>query len=115
MDSVTLAQCEPVGIYYTYRTFPGKATLINFQGHCIEKNIILLCVRWYLVCPLGYRNLEEMLEERGVQVVHSNIYRWVQKFTPHLEAAFNGKKRPVGSAWRVEVAVSGSRQRGSDH
>jgi putative transposase len=77
--------------------------MIDFKGHRVEKDIILLCVRWYLAYPLSYRNLEEMMEERGVQVDHSNIYRWVQKFTPPLEAAFrNGKKRPVGSSWRMD-------------
>ena len=77
--------------------------MIDFKGHRIEKDIILLCVHWYLAYPLSYRNLEEMMEERGVEVDHSNIYRWVQKFTPHLEAAFrNGKKRPVGSSWRMD-------------
>ena len=77
--------------------------MIDFRGHRVEKDIILLCVRWYLAYPLSYRNLEEMMEERGIQVDHSNIYRWVQKFTPPLEAAFrNGKKRPVGSSWRMD-------------
>src|SRR5512143_969509 len=77
--------------------------MIDFKGHRFEKDIILLCVRWYLAYPLSYRNLEEMMEERGVQVDHSNIYRWVQKFTPHLEAAFRqGKKRPVGRSWRMD-------------
>ena len=77
--------------------------MIDFKGHRVEKDIILLCVRWYLAYPLSYRNLEEMMEERGIQVDHSNIYRWVQKFTPPLEAAFrNGKKRPVGSSWRMD-------------
>ena len=55
--------------------------MIDFKGHRFEKDIILLCVRWYLAYPLSYRNLEEMMEERGVQVDHSNIYRWVRKFT----------------------------------
>ena len=47
--------------------------MIDFKGHRIEKDIILLCVRWYLAYPLSYRNLEEMMEERGVQVDHSNM------------------------------------------
>src|SRR5512147_1880001 len=77
--------------------------MIDFKGHRFEKDIILLCVRWYLAYPLSYRNLEEMMEERGVVVDHSNIYRWVQKFTPPLEAAFRkGKKRPVGRSWRMD-------------
>jgi transposase-like protein len=70
--------------------------MIDFKGHRVEKNIILTCVQWYLAYPLSYRDLEEMMEERGVPVDHSNSYRWVQKFTPPLEANFrNRKKRPV--------------------
>ena len=77
--------------------------MIDFKGHRFEKNIILLCVRWYLAYPLSYRNLEEMMRERGIEVDHSNIYRWVQKFTPQLEASFRkGKKRPMGKSWRMD-------------
>jgi transposase-like protein len=61
-----------------------------------RKAIILMCVRWYLAYPLSYRNLEEMMAERGLSVDRTNIYRWVQKFTPKLEAAFRkGNKRLV--------------------
>ena len=77
--------------------------MIDFKGHRFEKAIILLCVRWYLAYPLSYRNLEEMMAERGVTVDHSNIHRWVRKFTPRLEAAFRkGRKRPVGKSWRMD-------------
>jgi putative transposase len=77
--------------------------MIDFKGHRIEKDIILTCVRWYLAYPLSYRHLEEMMEERGVEVDHSSIYRWVRKFTPKLEAAFRrSKKRPVGTSWRMD-------------
>jgi transposase-like protein len=77
--------------------------MIDFKGHRFEKDIILPCVRWYLAYPLSYRNLEEMMEERGVQVDHTSIYRWIQKFTPQLEATFrNEKKRPVGKSWRMD-------------
>src|SRR5512144_850946 len=77
--------------------------MIDFKGHRFEKDLILLCVRWYLAYPLSYRNLEEMMAERGAEVDHSNIYRWVQKFTPLLEAAFRkGKKRSVGKSWRMD-------------
>ena len=79
--------------------------MIDFKGHRIEKDIILTCVRWYLAYPLSYRNLEEMMAERGVEVDHSNVYRWVQKFTPQLETVFRkGPKRPVGRSWRMDEA-----------
>lgn len=77
--------------------------MIDFKGHRFEKDIILLCVRWYLADPLSDRNLEDRMAARGVEVDHSTLYRWVQKFTPKLEAAFrNGKKRPVGKSWRMD-------------
>ncbi len=77
--------------------------MIDFKGHRIEKTIILTCVRWYLAYSLSYRNLEEMMAERGAPIDHSNIYRWVQKFMPKLEAVFRtAKKRPVGTSWRVD-------------
>lgn len=77
--------------------------MIDFKGHRFERDIILTGVRWYLAYPLSYRNLEEMLAERGIEVDHSSVYRWVQKFTPQLEAAFRkGQKRPVGTRWRMD-------------
>lgn len=77
--------------------------MIDCKGHRFEKDIILLCVRWYLAYPLSYRNLEEMMAERGIEVDHTHLYRWVQKFTPQLEAEFRRrKKRPVGSSWRFD-------------
>jgi putative transposase len=77
--------------------------MINFKGHRFEKDLILTGIRWYLAYPLSYRNLEEMMAERGVEVDHSSIYRWVQKFTPKLEAAFRkSKKRSVSKSWRMD-------------
>jgi putative transposase len=78
--------------------------MIDFSGHRFEKDIILVCVRWYVAYPLSYRNLKEMMAERGVQVDHTNIYRWVQKFAPQLEAEFRRlcSKHPVGTSWRMD-------------
>lgn len=47
--------------------------MINFKGHRFEKDIILLCVRWYLGYRLSYRYLDEMMEERSMRVDHTNI------------------------------------------
>ena len=77
--------------------------MIDFKGHCFEQDMILTSVRWYLAYPLSDRNLEEMLAERGVEVDHSSVYRWVRKFTPQLEVAFRkGNKRPVSKSWRMD-------------
>ena len=56
-----------------------------FKWRHFEGEIILLCVRWYLRYALSYRDLEEMMRERGVIVDHTSIYRWVQHYAPELE------------------------------
>jgi len=56
-----------------------------FKWHHYEGKLILLCVRWYLRYALSYRDLEEMMSERGLGVSHTTIYRWVQRFAPELE------------------------------
>jgi transposase, IS6 family len=56
----------------------------SFAGFRFPPEVILLAVRWYLRYGLSYRNVEELLAERGVDVDHVTIYRWVQRFTPLL-------------------------------
>jgi len=56
-----------------------------FKWRHFEGTIILLCVRWYLRYSLSYRDLEEMMAERGLHVDHSTIYRWVQRYAPEVE------------------------------
>ena len=75
---------------------------MEFKGSHFEAEIILQCVRWYLSYPLSYRNLEEMMVERGIKVDHSTINRWVLKFTPEIEKRFRKYKRPTGSSWRMD-------------
>ncbi len=73
--------------------------LFDTRGHIFERQIIMLHVRWYLSYKLSYRDLEEMAAERGIEVDHTTIYRWVIKFTPGLEKAVCRLKRPVGRSW----------------
>src|SRR4051812_24981191 len=75
---------------------------IDFGGHRFEKEIILLNVRWKLAYALSYRDLEEMMGERGITVDHTSIYRWVIKFTPLFEGAVRRAMRPVGLSWRMD-------------
>lgn len=72
---------------------------MKFKGCQFPKDIILTCVRWYLRYKLSYRDLEEMMAERGVQVDHATINRWVLKFSPLLMAEARKHKHPVGSSW----------------
>jgi hypothetical protein len=57
-----------------------------------------------LVCayPISYRQLEEMMEERGVEVDHSTLNRWVLKYAPLLELGFRARECPVGLSWRMD-------------
>ncbi|WP_414699004.1 hypothetical protein [Oligoflexus sp.] len=70
--------------------------LFDTRGHCFERQIIMLHVRWYLSYKLSYRDLEEMAAERGLDVDHITIYRWVIKFTPGVEKAVRRLKQPPG-------------------
>ncbi|MBC8742477.1 IS6 family transposase [Paraburkholderia sp. UCT31] len=65
-------------------------------------DVILLCVRWYVAYSLSLRNLEEMMAERGVEVDHSSVHRWVIKLVPLFEKAFRRIKHPVGKSWRMD-------------
>ena len=70
--------------------------MIDFKGSQFEREIILWGVRWYVAYPISYRQLEEMMGERGVAVDHSTLNRWVIKYAPEFEKAFRRRQRPVG-------------------
>jgi len=76
--------------------------MLKMKGMRFPKEIILLCMRWYAAYPLSYRNLEEMMQERGVYVDHSSVSRWAIKFLPMLEKVFRKYKRDVGVSWRMD-------------
>ncbi len=76
--------------------------MIDFKGSHFEKEIILWGVRWYVAYPLSYRQLEEIMAERGVSVDHATLNRWVVKYAPALEQQFRARKRPVGTSWRLD-------------
>jgi transposase, IS6 family len=73
-----------------------------FKWHHFEAEIILLCVRWYLRYSLSYRDLEEMMGERGLQVDHTTIYRWVQRYAPELEKRCRPHLKATTDSWRVD-------------
>ncbi len=76
--------------------------MIDFKGSHFERDVILWGVPWYLAYPMSYRQLEEMMEERGVEVDHSTLNRWVVKYAPLLEKQFRARKRSIGSSWRLD-------------
>ncbi len=73
-----------------------------FKWRHFEAEIILLCVRWYLRYSLSYRDLEEMMQERGLQVDHTTIYRWVLSSAPELEKRCRPHLKAPNDSWRVD-------------
>ena len=84
--------------------------LSAFAGFRFPPDVILLSVRWYLRFGLSYRDLEELLAERGIDVDHVTVYRWVRHFTPLLIDAARPCRHAVGGRWFVDetyVKVAG--------
>jgi len=82
----------------------------SFVGFRFLPDVVLLAVRWYLRYGLSYRDVEELLAERGVEVDHVTIYRWVQRFTPLVIDAARPCRHSVGDRWFVDetyVRVAG--------
>ena len=75
---------------------------ISFKGRHFQHDMILQSMRWYLAYALSYRDIEEMMAERGFSVDHSTINRWVLQYSPQLDAAFRRKKKRVGKRWRMD-------------
>ena len=75
---------------------------IHFSGRHFPSEIILLSVRYYLAYKLSYREIEEIIAERGINVDHSTLNRWVIKYAPLLEHRARKKKKPVASSWRMD-------------
>jgi transposase-like protein len=73
-----------------------------YRQRAFDSDIIELCVRWYVTYRLSYRDLVEMMAERGVKVAHSTILRWVTWYVPEFEKRWRRFARTVGTSWRVD-------------
>jgi transposase-like protein len=73
-----------------------------FKYRHFDREIIILCVRWYVSYKLSYRDLVEMMAERGIELAHTTVLRWVQCFMPEFEKRWMRFARPVGKSWRVD-------------
>ena len=73
-----------------------------FAGFRFPPDVIVVAVRWYLQFNLSYRDIEELLVERGVDVDHVTVYRWVQRFTPLLMDAARFRRHSPGDRWFVD-------------
>ncbi|MFC3461522.1 IS6 family transposase [Massilia haematophila] len=79
---------------------PSKTDL--FKGRHFEQEIIVLCVRWYLRYKLSYRDLVEMMAERGLPIAHTTILRWVRRYVPEFDKHWSRFSAQAGTSWRVD-------------
>jgi transposase, IS6 family len=102
---------EAAGMKVRQRIRPIHQPSSAFSGFRFPPEVILLAVRWYRRYGLSYRDLEELLAERGIEVDHVTLFRWVQRFTPLLVDAARPCRHSVGGHWFVDetcVKVGGS-------
>ena len=80
-------------------TKPGPA---EFKWRQFEPQVILMAVGWYLRFSLSYRDVEELVRERGLSVDHVTVWRWVQHFAPEIDRRLRPHLKPTNKSWRVD-------------
>ena len=73
-----------------------------FKWRHYAPDVILLCVRWYCRFQLSYRDIEEMMRERGLEVDHSTVFRWVQRYAPEINKRVRPYLKMSGTSYRVD-------------
>src|SRR3546814_1190841 len=91
-------------------------TMTDFKWRHFQGDVILWAVRWYCRYPISYRDLEEMLAERGISVDHTTIYRWVQCYAPEMEKRLRWFwRRGFDPSWSLaETSVKGRGKRAEE-
>src|ERR1700737_4691500 len=82
-----------------------------FKWRQFEPEVILLAVGWYLRFSLSYRDVEELLAERGLHADHVTVWRWVQRYAPEVNRRLRSRLKPTNDSWRVDFDLHpGERQ-----
>jgi transposase-like protein len=81
---------------------PQETSATLFNGRHFNREIIVLCVRWYVSYKLSYRDLVAIMAERNIGVTHTTILRWVQRYVPEFEKRWRRYARPVGTSWHID-------------
>ncbi len=79
---------------------------MDTKGHCFPESIIIQAVYLKLRFTLSYRDVEEIMRIRGVEVDHATIQRWVYKFMPEIEIQMRKRMKVVGVRWRMDETYS---------
>jgi IS6 family transposase len=86
----------------TGRVIASRSVSSAPAGYRFQREVIAVAVRWYLRYGLSYRDVEELLAERGIEVDHVSVYRWVQTITPEFIDAARTARHATGSSWFVD-------------
>ena len=91
------------GIFAEKRATRGRLTAMLsiddlFKGRHFDREIIILCVRWYLRFKLSFRDLVEMMAERGLSLAHTTVMRWIERYIPEFEKRWNRFARQAGGS-----------------
>jgi IS6 family transposase len=98
-----LALLQKIRSVVHYDVFQGGSSMSDFKWRHFRGEIILSGVRWYCKYGISYRDLEEMMLERGLDVDHTTLYRWVQHYAPEMEKRRRWYWKPsMGYSWRVD-------------
>ena len=76
--------------------------MLSFKGRHFPKAIILMAVRWYVAYALSYRDIEELMNERGVKVDHATVQRWVVEYSPELMEKARKVMKSSADSWRMD-------------
>jgi putative transposase len=76
--------------------------LIDFKGNHFPKSVILFAVFFYVRYGVSYRDLEEIMAERGIEIDHATLNRWVVKFSPLIAENAQARKKPTAVSWRMD-------------
>lgn len=96
---------QKINVLYSYHKLEngGKRRSQNiFKWKHFESEIIILCIRWYLKYPLSYRMLVDMMEERGLNITHTTIMRWVHQYSPIIDERVRKHIKPTNDSWRMD-------------
>ena len=83
-----------------------------FNGRHFDRQIIIVCVRWYTSFKLSFRDLVIMMADRGISLAHTTILRWVQHYLPEFEKRWKRYAGPVGGSWRMDETYIKVRYKG---
>jgi hypothetical protein len=104
----SVANTSSSAVRYATRMQSNRSALS--RGRRFAEEIIVLCVLWYLRFSLSYRDLEELITERGLSVDPTTVWRWVQRYAPELDRRVRRELKRTGTSWRVDetyVRVAG--------